>query len=175
MTDKHNIIIDDKDDQLAMVDNVEAEGEEAGTNETLTLMATFKIGDKKYVESIGRRKRASARVRLYDGNIPFDITINGKKYKDYFHNIDLLKLIETPLSKLKLTSNFKVKCLVKGGGYRGQAEAIALGMARALVKINNQLRTSLKKASLLTRDSREVERKKYGKRKARKREQWQKR
>lgn len=175
MTDKHNTIIDDKGDQLTMVDGLETESEETLTPETLTLGETFKIGDKKYVESVGRRKKASARVRLYDGNIPFDITINGKKYRDYFKNIELLKIIETPLSKLKLTSNFKVKCLVKGGGYRGQAEAISLGIARALVKINNNLRSSLKKAKLLTRDSREVERKKYGRRKARKREQWQKR
>ncbi|BCX15298.1 MAG: 30S ribosomal protein S9 [Candidatus Parcubacteria bacterium] len=175
MADQHNIVIDDKDDQLSMVDNVEIDSEEATANEALISTETFKIGDKKYIESVGRRKRASARIRLYDGSSPFDITINGQKYKDYFKNIELIKIVETPLSKLKLISNFKVKCLVRGGGYRGQAEAISLGIARALVKINNQWRSTLKKANLLTRDSREVERKKYGKRKARKREQWQKR
>jgi len=138
-----------------------------------------KIGKEKYVEGIGRRKTAVARVRIFDASKKtkdFEITINGKDYKDYFSNlIEFIKIVNAPLRKLKAFGVYKVSVKVKGGGLRGQAEAIRLGLSRALVKLNPEWRPRFKKASFLTRDPREVERKKYGFKKARKAPQWHKR
>ena len=131
----------------------------------------------KYVEGIGRRKRAIARVRIWsnDSQKEFFILVNGKDYKEYFRNIEFQKIVESPLKKIKGQKVYKVTVQAKGGGKRGQAEAIRLGLSRALVLLNPQWKPKFKKAGFLTRDPREVERKKYGKRKARKEEQWQKR
>jgi len=135
------------------------------------------VGKGKYIEAIGRRKRASARVRIWDNDSEkeFDIVINDRYYLDYFKNIEFQKIVEAPLRKIKATKNYKVTVKVKGGGPRGQAEAIRLGLSRALVLLNPEWKPKFKKAGFLTRDPREVERKKYGRRKARKKEQWSKR
>jgi small subunit ribosomal protein S9 len=135
------------------------------------------IEKEKYIEAIGRRKRATARVRIWQNetNKEFFILVNDRDYLDYFKNIELQKIVEAPLRKIKGTKNYKVTCKVEGGGKRGQAEAIRLGLSRALVLLNPEWKPKFKKAGFLTRDPREVERKKYGKRKARKEEQWQKR
>lgn len=135
------------------------------------------IGKDRYIEAIGRRKRASCRVRIWDNDQDkeFNITINDKPYFDYFKNIEFRKIVEAPLKKVKVHKNYKVTVKVGGGGLRGQAEAIRLGLARCLVLLNPDWKQKFKKAGFLTRDPREVERKKYGKRKARKEEQWQKR
>jgi small subunit ribosomal protein S9 len=131
----------------------------------------------KYIEAIGRRKRATARVRIWqnDSQKDFNILINNIGYKEYFKDIEFQKIVEAPLKKIRGQKAYKVTVQVKGGGKRGQAEAIRLGLSRALVLLNPEWKPKFKKAGFLTRDPREVERKKYGKRKARKREQWQKR
>jgi small subunit ribosomal protein S9 len=131
----------------------------------------------KYLEAIGRRKRATARVRIWqnDSQKDFNILINDIGYKEYFKDIEFQKIVEAALKKIKGQKAYKVTIQVKGGGKRGQAEAIRLGLSRALVLLNPEWKPKFKKAGFLTRDPREVERKKYGKRKARKEEQWQKR
>lgn len=137
-----------------------------------------KIGEGKYIEGIGRRKTSTCRVRIYDGNKnkEFDITVNGKSYEEYFHNnIEFIKIVNAPLRKLRAFGIYKVNVKAYGGGMRGQAEAIRLGLSRALVKLNPEWKPIFKKVGYLTRDPRMVERKKYGKRKARKEEQWSKR
>lgn len=136
------------------------------------------IGRNKYVEAVGRRKKAIARVRIFDNfekKEQIQIIINGRHYDNYFPAINLRKIADTPLRKLKIFDNYKVIVKVKGGGLRGQADAIKLGIARALVKINSDWRSKLKKSGLLTRDPRKKERKKYGLKKARKAPQWHKR
>jgi small subunit ribosomal protein S9 len=131
----------------------------------------------RYIEAIGRRKRATARVRIWqnDSQKDFNILINNIGYKEYFKDIEFQKIVEAPLKKIRGQKAYKVTVQVKGGGKRGQAEAIRLGLSRALVLLNPEWKPKFKKAGFLTRDPREVERKKYGRRKARKREQWQKR
>jgi small subunit ribosomal protein S9 len=135
------------------------------------------IEKEKYLEAIGRRKRATARVRIWqnDSQKDVNILINNISYKEYFKDIEFQKIVEAPLKKIKGQKFYKVTVQVKGGGKRGQAEAIRLGLSRALVLLNPEWKPKFKKAGFLTRDPREVERKKYGKRKARKEEQWQKR
>jgi|YelNatPaOPRAMG01_1025707.scaffolds.fasta_scaffold00696_2 small subunit ribosomal protein S9 len=126
-----------------------------------------------YKEGIGRRKTAVARVRLSKGK--GEISINDKSLDKYF---SLEELRETVLSPLKITNTqnqFKVSVKVKGGGFTGQAEAIRLGLSRALVLFNPEFRSLLRHYGYLTRDSRQVERKKYGLKKARRAPQWQKR
>ena len=123
---------------------------------------------------LGKRKQAVARVFLVPGN--GNVTINkisGNKYLQY--NDTYLTTIAAPLKAVKLDSQFDIIAFVKGGGLTGQADAIQLGVARQLCKINEQHRISLKPHGFLTRDSRIKERKKYGLRKARKAPQYSKR
>ena len=127
-----------------------------------------------YHLAIGRRKTATARVFLKDGS--GNVTINDKAGKDFFANKDaLLKEALEPLYTAELKDKFDVKVNVSGGGVTGQIGAIRLGIARAILKYDASIKPSLRKAGLLTRDSRMVERKKYGQPKARKRFQFSKR
>lgn len=160
-------IIEEKEE---MTDIQEKTGQE-------TIIDNFPlVGEGRYIEGIGRRKTATARVRIYDGaKKEFDILINDRDYNDYFKNLELKKIIEIPLRKIKASKIYRVTVKVKSGGLRGQAEAIRLGLARALVFLNSEWKNKFKQAGFLVRDPRMVERKKYGKRKARKEEQWQKR
>ena len=129
---------------------------------------------EKEKTGVGRRKQAVARVLLYPGNGNLIINkVSGEKYLQ--SNTNYLNNIWAPLKKLKLDRQFDIVVLVKGGGLTGQAEAIQLGVARQLCKINEQHRASLKPHGFLTRDSRIKERKKYGLRKARKAPQYSKR
>ncbi|MEO0895031.1 MAG: 30S ribosomal protein S9 [Bacteroidota bacterium] len=123
---------------------------------------------------VGRRKRAVARVQLKPGS--GDFKINKKDLEVYFP-IDLFQLkVNEPFTVLGLTSGeFDITANVNGGGIKGQAEAIRLGISRALVEMNEEYRSPLKRAGLMTRDARKVERKKPGLRKARKSEQFSKR
>lgn len=135
---------------------------------------------KKYYETVGRRKTAVARIRLSTSSPSQSITegnlmVNGKPYKEFFPTLELQKVIEAPLRRLKSLNRFKADVKVKGGGLRGQAEAIRHGLARALVLFDFNFRKKLKKVGYLTRDPRKKERKKYGLKKARRAPQWQKR
>ena len=123
--------------------------------------------------AVGRRKTSVARVYLRPGK--GNIEINRKEFDHYFPTEVLRTIIKEPLKTLESEKSFDIKVNVVGGGFRGQAEAIRLGIARALVILNEDNRMPLKKEGLLTRDPRMVERKKYGRRKARKKFQFSKR
>lgn len=123
--------------------------------------------------TVGRRKSAVARVITRAGN--GTITVNGKDYKNYFPLPFIQQKIEAPLNVAEMASKLDVIVNVFGGGVKGQAEAIVLGIARALVRDNEEVRPALKKQKFLRRDARVVERKKTGLRKARKKEQFSKR
>ncbi len=127
----------------------------------------------KYYEGIGRRKAAVARVRLYAGN--GTITINEQPLKDYFGIAPLIHKVQTPLQVTKNEGRFNVSVQVKGGGLAGQADAVSLGLARALLAADMSFKPMLRQAGLLTRDPREKERKKPGLKKARKAKQYTKR
>jgi small subunit ribosomal protein S9 len=123
--------------------------------------------------ALGRRKESVARVYLRPGTGV--VSVNGRKFEDYFPNDVLKMVIRQPLALTETTEKFDVVATVDGGGVAGQAGAIRHGIARALCLFNVELRPTLKKAGLLTRDSRMKERKKYGQRGARARFQFSKR
>ena len=127
--------------------------------------------DSKY--ATGRRKRSIAKVWLKKGS--GIISVNGKKMVDYFQKQNLQISIFRPLTLVKRENEYDVKCSVKGGGLSGQAGAIIHGLSRAIVLYEPELKTTLKKEKLTTRDSRAVERKKYGRKKARRSFQFSKR
>ena len=127
--------------------------------------------DSKY--ATGRRKKSIAKVWLKKGS--GIISVNGKKMVEYFQKPNLQISIFRPLTLVKRENEYDVKCSVKGGGLSGQAGAIIHGLSRAIVLYEPELKTTLKKAKLTTRDSRAVERKKYGHKKARKSFQFSKR
>ncbi|MFH1551481.1 MAG: 30S ribosomal protein S9 [bacterium] len=133
----------------------------------------------QYYEAVGRRKEAVARVRLFTCRPLSDekgkITVNGKDYTKFFPIFELQQAVINPLKKMKSLSRFEVTAKVKGGGIRGQAEAIRHALSRALVKFNPDFSKKLKRAGYLTRDPRKVERKKPGLKKARRAPQWRKR
>ena len=128
---------------------------------------------EKYYYAVGRRKEAVAQVRLYKGKGHF--VINEKEASKYFPKPALQLIIWQALKLTGNAKNFDVSVRVKGGGFRGQAEAIRLGISRALLKFDTRLRKTLRSAGFLTRDSRVKERKKYGLKRARRAPQWQKR
>lgn len=129
--------------------------------------------DKLIYAGVGRRKSSIARVFLTPGK--GEILVNGKKIDEYFpHNVIVLDAT-TPLKLTSTDAKYDVKANIIGGGYSGQGGALRLGIARALVKANEEFKKPLKDAGLLTVDSRIVERKKYGYRKARKSGQFSKR
>ncbi|HEY1085381.1 MAG TPA: 30S ribosomal protein S9 [Candidatus Saccharimonadales bacterium] len=132
------------------------------------------MADTKYAYGLGRRKAATARARLYKGK--GNVTINDKPAAEYFDgNTTLLAEITDPLALVNKQKEFDVSILVSGGGISGQVDAIKLAIAKALTVEHADLRPTLKKADFLKRDPREKERKKYGLRSARKREQYSKR
>jgi len=132
------------------------------------------MADATYFYGLGRRKAATARVRLYAGK--GKLTINDKTAEEYLDgNKTLLAEITDPLALIGKQKEFDVTVKVNGGGTAGQVDAIKLAIAKALTVAFADLRPTLKKAELLKRDSREKERKKYGLRSARKREQFSKR
>lgn len=132
--------------------------------------------NKKYLFAIGRRKSAVARTRLLtakEGKL--EISINEENYKDYFPTLILQQIILQPLEKIAEKNKFVFTIKVKGGGKKGQAEAIRLSIARSLVLKDKKLKLILKSLGVLKRDSRVKERKKYGLKRARRAPQWQKR
>lgn len=127
-----------------------------------------------YFYALGRRKSSTARVRLMSGKGA--ITINGKTAEEYFADSKyLLAKLQQPFAVLDLTGKYDVTVVVSGGGHIGQTEAIRLGIAKALVVLNEDYKSTLKRAELLGRDSREKERKKFGLKGARKQRQFTKR
>ena len=125
------------------------------------------------INAIGRRKASVARVYLTKGG--GNITINGKDLSNYFPMQNIQNSVTEPLKVSELEKQYDIKINVSGGGFKGQAEAIRLGISIALVKIDEENKPALKAKKFLTRDAREVERKKYGKPKARKSFQFSKR
>ena len=128
---------------------------------------------EKQKNAVGRRKEAVTRVFLTKGD--GKITINDKDYKTYFPLVYLQNQVEAPFKTLEAADKFDVVVNAQGGGVKGQAEAVKLGIARALLQVNSEFRPALKAAGLLKRDPRAVERKKPGKKKARKSFQFSKR
>jgi small subunit ribosomal protein S9 len=128
---------------------------------------------EKQKNAVGRRKEAVTRVFLSKGE--GTITVNGKDYKTYFPLVYLQNQVEAPLKTVELSDKYNVVINATGGGVKGQAEASKLGIARALLEVNPEFRPALKAAGLLKRDSRVVERKKPGRKKARKSFQFSKR
>jgi small subunit ribosomal protein S9 len=128
---------------------------------------------EKQKNAVGRRKEAVTRIFLSKGD--GKITVNDKDYKQYFSLIYLQNQVEMPLKTLQALDKFDVKINATGGGMKGQAEAVKLGIARALLEVNAEFRPALKAAGLLKRDPRSVERKKFGKKKARRSFQFSKR
>lgn len=125
------------------------------------------------INAIGRRKTAVARVYLMKGE--GKITVNGKDYREYFPQVHVQHNVTDPFAVVGAENIYDLKINVRGGGFKGQAEAVRMGVSRALVKLNEEFKKPLKDKKYLTRDSRAVERKKYGKPKARKRFQFSKR
>ncbi len=125
------------------------------------------------INALGRRKAAVARIYLKEGK--GNITINDRDLKNYFPQETLQYVVLQPLNLLNVADQYDIKVNLDGGGYNGQAEALRLAIARALVKIDAESKSPLKKAGFMTRDPREVERKKPGQPKARKRFQFSKR
>lgn len=127
-----------------------------------------------FIPAIGRRKRSVARVRLIKNGKGM-ITVNGKNMDVVFTTYDLREQVMAPLKAVGQETAVDVSAKVEGGGIRGQAEAIRQGISRSLIELNPTFRTALKKLGYLTRDSRKRERKKFGKKSARRSPQWSKR
>ena len=125
------------------------------------------------INTIGRRKAAIARVYMSEGK--GQIIVNNRDFKDYFPDKQLHYVVEQPLNLLEVRDNYDIKVNLGGGGMTGQAEALRLGISRALIKINPDYKPALRAEGFVTRDSRVVERKKPGQPKARKKFQFSKR
>ena len=131
------------------------------------------IETMEVINAIGRRKAAVARVYVQEG--AGNITINGRDLNVYFPSSILQYVVKQPLEKLGVAEKYDIKANLDGGGFKGQAEALRLAIARALVKINPEDKPALKSEGFMTRDAREVERKKPGQPKARRHFQFSKR
>ncbi len=125
------------------------------------------------INAVGRRKTAVARVYLMKGE--GKITVNGRDYREYFPQMHVQFNLTDPFAVVGAENIYDLRVNVRGGGFKGQAEAVRMGISRALVKLNEEFKSPLKARKFLTRDSRAVERKKYGRPKARKRFQFSKR
>ncbi|MFZ0014464.1 MAG: 30S ribosomal protein S9 [Acidimicrobiia bacterium] len=128
---------------------------------------------KPLIQTTGRRKESVARVRFHDGS--GQVTLNGKPLEAYFPTMATRMRVMEPLSITQTQGRYDIDATLDGGGTTGQADALRLGISRGLVELDPELRATLKKAGMLTRDSRVVESKKYGLRKARRAPQYTKR
>ncbi len=164
---------------LAKEDSGEVSQETMTTPEEVSHPAhtteTPKSSNRSFMESVGRRKTAIARVRLWKGSVKPTITVNNKPWDTYFSTEMLQTIVSSPLKTVGQWGKIELTCIVRGGGTIGQAEAVRHGIARVLLQLNPVFRKALKKAGFLKRDPREKERKKYGLRGARRAPQWQKR
>lgn len=132
------------------------------------------MSETKYIEAIGRRKEAIARVRLHHGGSG-TIKINDRELTDYLPLETMQQSVISPLKETGMENVFDITVHVSGGGIHGQADGIRLGIARALIDFNPEFRSTLKKAGFLSRDARVKERKKFGHKSARRSPQWSKR
>lgn len=128
---------------------------------------------KPLTQTTGRRKRSVARVRFHDGS--GQVTLNGRPLEDFFPTMATRMRVLEPLNLTQTQGRYDIDATLEGGGTTGQADALRLGISRALIELDPELRPTLKKAGMLTRDSRVVESKKYGLRKARRAPQYTKR
>jgi small subunit ribosomal protein S9 len=128
---------------------------------------------KPLIQTTGRRKESVARVRFHDGS--GQVTLNGKPLEAYFPSMATRMRVMEPLTLTQTQGRYDIDASLDGGGTTGQADALRLGISRALAELDAELRPALKKAGMLTRDSRVVESKKYGLRKARRAPQYTKR
>lgn len=153
-------------------------GKNKGTSEVEVLPQK----KKKYFSGVGRRKLAVARVRIFPAGSKkqnaakeYEISINEKPHIDYFCLSNLKEIVASPLNSAGLKLVFNISVKVRGGGIKSQAEAVRLGLSRALVKYDENLKKTFRNLGYLTRDARIVERKKAGLKKARRAPQWKKR
>jgi len=130
--------------------------------------------EKRYIEKMGRRKTSSARVRITPAT-KMSVVINNKPVEEYFPTVDMQTVVNEPFAVSQTAQKFTITVVAKGGGIHSQAEAVRHGIAQALVEFDADNKTTIKKAKLLTRDSRAKERRKFGLKKARKSPQWSKR
>jgi small subunit ribosomal protein S9 len=147
-----------------------------GAGET-TKTSVAKVPKKavvRYIEAVGRRKTATARVRITEATKEH-VAVNGKTVSVYFPTAEMQSIVADPMVKSKILAKFSVSVIVRGGGIHSQAEAFRHGLSRALVKYDEETRTRLKKLGFLKRDPRMKERRKFGLKKARKAPQWSKR
>ncbi len=128
----------------------------------------------KYIEAVGRRKTSVARVRLFEA-AKMSYTINDREFTDYFPTAELQRVVGEPFAKAKVPGKYKITAHVSGGGISSQSVAMRLGISRALLEVDKELRGTLKKEGFLKRDPRAKERRKFGLKKARKAPQWSKR
>lgn len=164
-------------DEVAEIDSapVDADADEYDTDVEVDVASdlTDAVFSDRPVQTVGRRKEAVVRVRLMPGTGNF--TLNGKSLETYFPNKLHQQLIREPLVLLEKTERFDIFANLHGGGISGQAGALRLAIARALIEVDSEDRPPLKRAGFLTRDPRVIERKKYGLKKARKAPQYSKR
>ena len=145
------------------------------TTETKVAKPRPTLGDR-YIEGVGRRKTATARVRISENKKSKpSFVVNGKEVESYFPTEEMRLIARDGANKTKMSALFDVSAVVFGGGIHAQAEAVRHGLSRALVAYDEDLRKKLKKAGFLKRDPRMKERKKFGLKKARKAPQWSKR
>ncbi len=153
-------------------DNVEVAADEYVAEEVVSEPVAPIVLDRP-IQTVGRRKEAVVRVRLVPGSGNF--VLNGRTIEDYFPNKVHQQLVKSPLVTVERTEGFDIHARLHGGGPSGQAGALRLAIARALIEVTPEDRPALKRAGFLTRDPRAVERKKYGLKKARKASQYSKR
>jgi len=156
-----------KEDVIETIDTEE-------TTDKVNSARALKLKKKAYIYNVGKRKTAIATVRLYKKG-EGTVTINEKDLTNYFEETVLQDIASSPLELVTQRKNVNISVKVKGGGKRGQSEAIRNGIAKALLELNPNFRKPLKKAGFLKRDSRKKERKKYGLKGARRAPQWRKR
>jgi small subunit ribosomal protein S9 len=125
------------------------------------------------VQTVGRRKRSVVRVRMYEGT--GEVSLNGRSLDAYFPSLAHRLRVMEPIHTAGMEGRYDIKATLEGGGLNGQSDALRMGIARALVSVNPEIRRTLKRVGMLTRDAREVESKKYGLRKARRAPQYTKR
>jgi small subunit ribosomal protein S9 len=130
--------------------------------------------DKKYIETVGRRKTSVARVRLTEAS-KMSYVINDRELADYFPTAELQRVATEVFTTAKVPGKFKITAVIKGGGVSSQAVAFRHGIARAINEYDKEMRPAMKKAGFLKRDPRAKERRKFGLKKARKAPQWSKR